>query len=81
MLIENAIFRGVSSFDSKKTGSVFYNLSFEIPSGSNQIGKNFQGYLMDASKSDLKLEDFEKYLNKPCLIDISKNFCNKIIFR
>ena len=86
MLLENCCLMGAYSHTTKakegKPAKTWLHLSFKIldPLYQNKVGDIFDCYMMDPDKSDRKTpEDFSDLIGKHCMIDISNNFCNKVI--
>ena len=86
MLLTNCCLMGAYAHTSKakenKPSKTWLHLSFKIndPLFSDKVGDIYDCYMMDPDKSDRKTpEDFSDLIGQNCMIDISNNFCNKVI--
>lgn len=86
MLLTNCCLMGAYAHTSKakenKPSKTWLHLSFKIndPMFSDKVGDIYDCYMMDPDKSDRKTpEDFSDLIGQNCMIDISNNFCNKVI--
>lgn len=86
MLLCNCCLVGAYSHTTKakegKPSKTWLHLSFKLndPMFPDKVGDIYDCYMMDPDKSDRKTpEEFSDLIGKNCMIDISNNFCNKVI--